>query len=260
MELRGAFSSILLLLSGLLLLFVLAPLLGLYLSTGPDQYLEAIGDRNVVRSIGLTLWTSMLATLIFSFLGIPLAYILARKNFPLKSLVTGLIDLPVVIPHTAAGIALLGVISRNTVAGKAASAIGLDFVGNPAGIIIAMAFVSLPFLVQAAKNGFEAVPVKYEQVARNLGASPVRVFFTISLPLALRSIISGMILMFARGMSEFGAVVIIAYHPMIAPVLIYERFGSYGLDYARPVAALFILVSLFFFVVLRVISTRKKDA
>ncbi|MCF8345076.1 MAG: hypothetical protein K9H13_10625, partial [Bacteroidales bacterium] len=79
----------------------------------------------------------------------------------------------------------------------------------------------------------------------------------ISVPLAWRNILSGLILMFARGMSEFGAVVIIAYHPMIAPVMIYERFGSFGLDYARPVAIIFILVSLLFFIVLRMISKRK---
>jgi len=260
MQIRGSFSLVLLILSGLLLLFIVAPLLGIYLSTSPGQYLETINDNTVTRSIGLTLWTAMVATLVFSLFGIPMAYVLARKEFLLKNLIIGIIDLPVVIPHTAAGIALLGVVSRNTAVGKAASIVGLDFVGNPAGIVIAMAFVSLPFLVQAAKSGFESVDVKYEQVAKNLGASPVRVFLTISLPLAWRSILSGMILMFARGMSEFGAVVIIAYHPMIAPVLIYERFGAYGLDYARPVAALFIIVSLFFFIMLRIISLKKKDA
>ena len=138
--------------------------------------------------------------------------------------------------------------------------IGLDFVGAPAGIALAMAFVSIPFLINAARDGFLAVPVRLEQAALNLGASPARVFFTISLPLAWRNIVSGLILMFARGMSEFGAVVIVAYHPMIAPVMIWERFGSFGLKYARPVAVLFILVSLAFFIVLRLLSRSRKDA
>jgi molybdate/tungstate transport system permease protein len=85
------------------------------------------------------------------------------------------------------------------------------------------------------------------------------VFLTVSVPLAARPIASGLILMWARGMSEFGAVLIIAYHPMITPVLIYERFGAFGLKYARPVAALFVLVCLMLFIVLRLLSREKVD-
>ncbi|MCK4288144.1 MAG: hypothetical protein KAW86_02975, partial [Bacteroidales bacterium] len=82
----------------------------------------------------------------------------------------------------------------------------------------------------------------------------------ISLPLAWRNILSGLIMMFARGMSEFGAVVIIAYHPMITPVLIFERFGAFGLKYAQPVAVIFITVSLVVFVILRLLSRERKNA
>jgi molybdate/tungstate transport system permease protein len=121
-----------------------------------------------------------------------------------------------------------------------------------------MAFVSVPFLINAARDGFAAVPERLEKAALNLGASQSKVFFTISLPLAWRSITTGFIMMFARGMSEFGAVVIIAYHPMIAPVLIYERFSSYGLDYARPASVFFILVALMFFIALRLLSSKRK--
>ena len=199
----------------------------------------------------------MAGTLIFAIAAIPLSYILSRKTFPLKRLVTGIIDLPVVIPHSAAGIAILGFVNRETVLGKMGSAIGLNFVGNPAGIIIAMSFVSIPYLINAARDGFTGVPVRLEKAALTLGASPSRVFFTISLPLAWRNIVSGLILMFARGMSEFGAVIVVAYHPMITPVLIYERFGSFGLKYARPVSVLFILISLSIFIVLRLLAKEK---
>jgi molybdate/tungstate transport system permease protein len=121
-----------------------------------------------------------------------------------------------------------------------------------------MAFVSIPFLINSARDGFEGVPVRLEKAALNLGASSLRVFFTISLPLAWRNIVSGLILMFARGMSEFGAVVIVAYHPMVTPVLIYERFGAFGLKYARPVSVLFIGICLLVFVILRLLSREKK--
>ncbi len=247
-------------LGGLVLLFILAPLASMCLQSSAPELIETVKDDHVRSSIYLTLWTSMAATIIFAVAAIPFAYLLARKNFPLKGLVLAIIDLPIVIPHSAAGIALLGVISRNTFLGRAAEKIGLRFVGSTAGIIVAMAFVSIPFLINAARDGFRAVPVRLEKAALSLGASPLRVFLTISVPLAARSIVSGFILMWARGMSEFGAVMIVAYHPMVTPVLMYERFGAFGLKYARPVAAVFLFVCLVFFIALRLLAREKDDA
>lgn len=247
------------LLGGMVLLFVLAPLAGMFLATPLQDVVETTRDKEVTDSIFLTLWTSMLATVVFALGAIPLAYLLARRNFPMKRLVSGIVDLPIVIPHSAAGIAILGFVSRSSPLGKLASVAGLDFVGHPLGIAVAMAFVSLPFLLNAARDGFAAVPERLEKAALTLGASPLRVFFTISLPLAWRSIISGLIMMFARGMSEFGAVVIIAYHPMVTSVLIFERFGAFGLKYARPVSVIFIMVSLVFFILLRSLTKEKKN-
>lgn len=246
-------------LGGLILLFIIAPLASMFLATTPAQLFETTKDQEVVQSIWLTLYVSFLATLFFAFGAIPLSYFLARSNFRFKKIVNGIVDLPVVIPHSAAGIAILGFISRDSVLGKAASSVGLNFVGHPVGIALAMAFVSIPFLINAARDGFENVPIKLEKTALNLGASPVRVFFTISLPLAWKNILSGLIMMFARGLSEFGAVVIVAYHPMIAPILIFERFGSFGLKYARPVSVVFIVVCLVFFILLRTLAKEKKS-
>lgn len=241
-------------LSGLILLFIVAPLAGLFLRTTAGQYADTVSDPVVWRSIRLTLLASLGATLVFGLAAIPLAYVLARKNFLLKGLVNGLVDLPLVIPHSAAGIALLGIISRGTLLGQAGEHAGIKFIGGEAGIVLAMAFVSLPFLINAAREGFASVPHKLEKAALNLGASPWRVFFSISLPLAKRSVLTGLTMMWARGLSEFGAVVIIAYHPMVTPVLIWERFTSFGLAYARPVAALFVAICLVVFIMMRVLS------
>jgi molybdate/tungstate transport system permease protein len=227
-------------------------------ATPLSSLFETAGEVEVQSSIWLTIWVSMAATIGFSILAVPLAYILARKNFPLKRLVLGIIDLPIVIPHSAAGIALLGFISRDSVLGKTAGFFGLNLVGSSFAIALAMAFVSLPFLINAARDGFASVPERLEKAALNLGASPARVFFSISLPMAWRSIVSGLVMMFARGMSEFGAVVIIAYHPMVAPVLIFDRFNTFGLKYARPAALLFILVSLAVFVIIRLLAVKKE--
>ncbi len=245
-------------LGGVVLLFIVAPLLGMFLATTPVQFFETSKDPEVVDSIWLTLRVSFLATLFFAVGAIPLSYFLARSTFRFKKIINGIVDLPIVIPHSAAVIAILGFISRDSVLGQIGSSLGLNFVGHPSGIALAMAFVSIPFLINAARDGFENVPVKLEKTALNLGASPVRVFFTISLPLAWKNILSGLIMMFARGLSEFGAVVIVAYHPMITPVLIYERFGAFGLKYARPVSVVFIVVCLVFFVLLRMLATKKK--
>ena len=246
--------------SGLIILFIAAPILGMLIQTTPAQYSATFADAEVGRSIRLTLGSSMVATLLFGILSIPLAYLLARKDFALKGLINGIIDVPVVIPHSAAGIALLGILSRNTLPGQAAESMGFSFIGGTAGIVVAMAFVSLPFAINAARDGFASVPRKLEKAALNLGASPFRVFFTISLPLAKRSVLSGLVMMWARGLSEFGAVIIIAYHPMVTPVLIWERFASFGLSFAQPVAAVYILICLAVFVVMRLLAKSNDHA
>lgn len=248
------------LMGGILLLFIVAPLIGMLFATTLPQISETVNDKEVINSIWLTIGISIATTIVFGIFAVPLAYLLARKNFPFKRFVLGIIDLPIVIPHSAAGIAILGFIARDSVIGKTAGLFGLNFVGHPVGIAFAMAFVSIPFLINAAKNGFEAVPERLEKAALNLGASQRRVFFSISIPLAWKSIISGTIMMFARGMSEFGAIVIVAYHPMVTPVLIYERFNSFGLNYARPVSLIFIAVCLVFFILMRWLSNYKKNA
>jgi len=247
-----------LLLGLIIFLFIIVPLAKMIFASflEADVLLDTFLDPEVTAAIGLTLYTALIATTIGFVLGVPLAYLLARHNFPGKRLVEGLIDVPIVVPHTAAGIALLFVFGRNFAVGKAFDAIGINFVDSMAGIVIAMLFVSIPFLIDSAKEGFKKVDVRLEKVARTLGASPWQTFFRISFPLAWRSIMAGNIMMWARGISEFGAVIILAYHPMIAPVLVYERFETYGLDYARPIAVILIMVTVLVFIVLRTLAYR----
>lgn len=247
-------------LGGLVLLFIIAPLAGLALHSTSSELADTARDAEFRASVWLTIWASMTATLVMSLAAIPFAYILARRNFPLKGIVLAIIDLPIVIPHSAAGIAILGIVSKETFFGAAADKLGITFVGGVLGTITAMAFVSLPFLINAARDGFEAVPERLEKAALNLGASPFRVFVTISLPLAWRAILSGLIMMWARGMSEFGAIVFIAYQPMVTPVLIWERFGAFGLDYARPAAVLLLAICLTFFAAFRLLASRGSHA
>jgi molybdate/tungstate transport system permease protein len=242
----------------LIFLFVVIPLGKMIFASASEAQIlwQTILDSEVTGAIGLTLFAALIATLVGFLLGVPLAYLLARHNFAGKKLVEGLIDVPIVVPHTAAGIALLFVFGQRFFMGQAFKTVGITFIDSIAGIIIAMLFVSIPFLIDSAKEGFKKVDVRLEKVARTLGASPWQAFFRISFPLAWRSILAGNIMMWARGISEFGAVIILAYHPMIAPVLVYERFETYGLDYARPIAVLLILVSVLVFIVLRTLAYR----
>lgn len=254
---RTAFNWIFTILASLVLLFIIAPLAGMVIDSSFREVGTTAADHEVQRSVWLTLAIAFSATILFTIGAVPLAWIMARREFPLKRVVQGIIDLPVVLPHTAAGIALLGFISRSGLLGGIAQKAGVMLVNNSAGIALAMAFVSLPFLINAAREGFAAVPERTEKAALTLGASQTRIFFTISLPLAWRSVVSGFIMMFARGMSEFGAVVIIAYHPMVAPVLIYDRFNNYGMTSARPASIIFILVAMLFLIVLRMLATER---
>ena len=131
--------------------------------------------------------------------------------------------------------------------------------GSVTGIITVLTFVGMPFYINSAKEGFENISPRLEKVSRSLGASMPATFFRITFPLAWRSIVVGIIMCSARAISEFGAVVIVAYHPMIAPVLIYERFESYGLKYSQPVAVWLVLICLILFIFLRILTAQKKE-
>ena len=245
-------------LSLLIVLFVLVPLFKIVFLSDKAALWQALQDTTVLKSIILTLYAALITTVVGFLLGVPLAFILARHNFPLKSVLEGLIDLPIVVPHTAAGIALLFVFGRNYLLGKWFNSIGVQFVDSLAGIIIGMLFVSVPFLINSAKDGFRKVDVRLENVARTLGASPWQAFRRVTFPLARRGILTGTLMMWARGISEFGAVIILTYFPMVTSILIYQRFESYGLTQAIPVAAILVIICAIIFIGFRLFLQREK--
>ncbi|MCK4871099.1 MAG: ABC transporter permease [Phycisphaerales bacterium] len=256
------FELVLILLGSVVVLFIVAPLIRILLATSFGELGGAARDEQLIESIKLTLVCAATATLVCTVTGVPLGYLLARKRFPGRAALMAIVDLPIVIPHSAAGIALLTVIGRQSLLGSVTDG---GLVGTAAGISVAMAFVSVPFLVNASHSAFAAVPSRLERAARTLGASPWRVFRTVSLPLAWRDILGGMVMMWGRGISEFGAVIIIAYHPMTTPILVFERFGDYGLAASRSAAVVLILICVAIFIVLRIVAgwrgvRRREDA
>lgn len=250
MKTRWIFS----LLAALLILFIGLPLVKMMVSTDPGTLITTAGEKEVQVSVFLTLRAALWATLAALICGVPLAFLLARKSFKGKKILEGLIDLPVIIPHTAAGIALLTVWGRHSFLARI---FGFNIVGTEIAISMAMFFVSVPFLVNSAKEGFKLIDERLEKTAITLGASQWQAFRTITLPLARRPIIAGSIMMWGRGISEFGAVIILAYHPMTAPVLIFERFQNFGLKYALPVTVLLIFITLIVFIIMRIFQDKK---
>ena len=247
--------KIFVILAALLILFLTIPLLKLILGVSIDSYLVTLKDTEVLSSILLTMKVSLMATFFVVITGLPLAYIIARYEFFGKSLLESLIDIPTMVPHTAAGIALLMTFGSENIQ-KFLESIGFGFIDSTTGIMAAMMFLSAPYLINSAKEGFKNVDVKLENISRSLGAGAFETFIKIVIPNAKKDIINGMLMMWARGLGEFGAVVIIAYHPMTAPVLIYDRFINFGLNYSAPVAALMIIFSVMIFLSIRWLNNR----
>lgn len=238
--------------------FILLPLINMLTSSSLENLKMAIKDKDVLESIWLSVYTAGFASIISFLIGTPFAYLLARRNFPGKKLVESIVDIPMVIPHPVVGIAILSVVGRNYWIGRILSEIGIRIMGSVTGIIIVLTFVGMPFYINTVKNRFESISPRLENVSRSLGASMFSTFLRITFPLAWRSVLIGIIMCGARAISEFGAVVIIAYHPMTAPVMIYERFEAYGLAYSQPVAIWLTLVCLVLFLFLRILSAPRE--
>jgi len=150
------------------------------------------------------------ATLLMLPAGVLIAWLLARRDFPGRSVVETLVSLPLVMPPVATGLILLVLLSRRGALGGFLERIGIEIVFTWKAVVIAMAIMGLPLLVRTARAGFEQVNSRYERVAATLGAPPLRIFLTISLPLAWPSVLAGAVLGFARALGEFGATIIVA--------------------------------------------------
>lgn len=199
----------------------------------------------VLQSLRLSAITSTIVLVVAIVAGTPLAYLLARRDFPGKMLVDLLIDLPIVLPPTVAGVALLVALGRRGVVGETLDAWGLDVAFTTGAVILAQLFVSAPFYIRTAKAGFESVDVTYEGVASTLGASPLRTFRQVTLPLAWPSLVAGAVLCWARALSELGATLIFAGNfegrTRTMPLAIISAFDS-GKSIDVPIALSVILV------------------
>jgi molybdate/tungstate transport system permease protein len=245
-------------LATLLICFIVVPITALFLMTDPATMAKVFGGNPMLASQArsafiVTFKASLTSTVILLVLGVPLAYILARYEFPGKSVIESLVDVPLMIPHIVAGIMILMAFGRR---GLIASLTGLapEVEDTFWGVVLAMAFVSVPLAVDTVKVTFQSIDPTLESVARTLGASHFKAFATVTLPLALKGVLAGAILAWARGLSEVGSILVVAYYPKTVNVLILEWLNIYGLKYAIALAVPFVLIALALFTALRILQ------
>jgi molybdate/tungstate transport system permease protein len=238
-----------------MILFLVIPIVGSF--TGSATSIpEALTDARTTGAILTSFYCAFLATLFIFVLGVPFAYVFTRREFPGKRFLDSLIDIPILIPHNAAGIALLMVLGPASSIGTASEALGFRFVDSILGIVVAMAFVSAPFMIRSAQESFLSISPNMERAAKSLGASDARVFVHVTFPLAARGILTGCLLTWARAISEFGAVVMLAYNPKTAPVQLYDVFISEGLRAALPINGLLMVLAFVILIVFRVVVAK----
>lgn len=233
------------------LVAVLFPVLHLAFQDSVQTLAVTLARDDVQSALGLSLLTSTIATLAVALWGVPLAYALARVDFPGKRWVESAIDLPILVPQSVAGVALMVLFGPGSPLGRGLESLGIQVSGSLLGLVVAQVFVASPFVVKTAMTSFEAVPLQLEHASRSLGASPAGTFWNIALPLASRGLVVGAALGWARAVSEFGVIVLFAPSPVTAPMLVHTEFLRAGAAESRPIAVLLLATCVWFFVVLR---------
>ena len=233
----------LVLLIGLLAL----PLLAIFLRVLPhDGIWTTLHQPIVTEALRLSVLTSTSSLLFALLCGTPIAYLLARSRFRGAALLDTLIDLPMVLPPTVAGVALLMAFGRRGILGSWLDVVGVHISFTPVAVILAQSFVSAPFYIRAARAGFQSVDQELERVAYTLGHSPLRTFFHVTMPLAFPALLSGAVMAWARALGEFGATIMFAGNLMgrtqTMPLAIYTAMES-DLTAALVLSAMLIVVS-----------------
>ncbi|MSQ25820.1 MAG: molybdate ABC transporter permease subunit [Dehalococcoidia bacterium] len=197
--------------TALFLAFIGVPLAALLVrGLGADGFWDALGGHRVLDALRLSFVTSAIAAGVMVLVGTPLAYALARRRFPGRTVVDAMIELPIVLPPIVGGLAMLMAFGRTSIIGGWLDGIGLHLPFTMIAVVMAEIFVAAPFYIRSAKLGFEAVDPGLEEMAQTLGATPQRSFFLVTLPLAWRALVGGLVLAWARAISEFGATLMFA--------------------------------------------------
>ena len=246
---------------GLVAAYLALPIAGLFLHVNPALFLSSLTERKVTDALVLSLTTSAAAMVVIVLIGTPAAYFHSRLDYPGKSLVDIIIDLPLVLPPAVAGLALLLMYGRMGLIGRYLHLFGIDIAFTVLAVIMAQIFVASPFYLRQAKALFGQLDPSYEQTARSLGASPLFIFVTIVLPLTLEGLLSGLVMTFARALGEFGATIMVAGNlPGVTQTMPLAIYGAMQGDFetAVTISILLVLISFGIMAVIGLI-TKKRD-
>lgn len=189
---------------------IILPLVAMAARLDWTRFGELIASPSALAALGLSLRTSLMATLVCLVLGVPLALVLAREDFPGRDLLRSLVLLPLVLPPVVGGIALLYTFGRRGLLGSTLEMLGIPIAFSTVAVVLAQSFVALPFLVVSLEGTLRTMGRRYELVAATLGARPSTALRRVTLPLALPGLVSGAVLSFARALGEFGATITFA--------------------------------------------------
>ena len=231
-------------------LLVLIPLSGLFLKSATiswQEFWQTVSDPRVVASYRLTFGASLVGALINGVFGLVVAWVLVRYSFPGKKIVDALVDLPFAMPTAVSGIALTMIYSQNGWIGQLLKPLGIKVAYTPLGVIVALTFIGLPFVVRTLQPALEDLEAGVEEAAASLGASRWQTFVKVILPMILPALLTGFALAFARALGEYGSVIFISGNlPMkteITPLLIVTKLEEFSYAQAAAIAVVTLTAS-----------------
>ena len=250
----------------ILSLVVLIPLAALVIYTSRmhlSDIIETITRPRVLASFKVTLLTSLIASIINSIMGVILAWVLVRYDFPFKRVLDGMIELPFALPTAVAGLALTNLTTEEGLIGKLFAPFGIKIAHTRIGIVVALIFIGIPFVVRAVQPVLEKLDGQYEEAAYILGASPAKTFFKVILPELRPAILTGFGLAFARGIGEYGSVIYISgnsakEHTQVVSYVIMQKL-SY-IDYASATAIALVMLVISFLLLFAINVIQMKQA
>jgi sulfate transport system permease protein len=248
-----------------LCLIVLIPLAALILraaGVGVADFWHIATAERTRAALELSFGAALIAALVDSAFGLLLAWVLVRYRFPGRSVVNGLVDLPVALPTAVAGIALTGIYAPNGVIGALFEPFGIKIAYTPIGIVLALIFIGLPFVVRTVQPVLEEFEKEAEEAAALLGATRLRTVFTVVLPAAVPALLTGFALAFARAVGEYGSVIFIAGNlpgvSEIAPLLIVIRLEEFDYTGATVIAAIMLAIAFVFLLAINLLQAKSR--
>jgi ABC-type sulfate transport system permease component len=255
------------LLSASLLALLVLPLVALLAAASPLALMNVLKDAGARTAAEFTLMASGAAVVIALGTGVPLGYLLARRSFPGRTIVSSVITLPIALPHLVAGLAIFLLFAPSTPVGATADRLGIRVLDSFWGVVLVMVYVSAPYVVLASELAFRAVDGSVLETARTLGAGPMTVFWTVTMPIAARGVVAGAVLSWARAVSEIGGFLIVAsmvypgapYNgPATVPISLYvfNLFSIGDTDGAVAVSVWILLLAFALFLGIRLLERR----